>query len=512
VTAPPGAAPAAGSPAGRPPAADLCELGAAALATRIAAGAVTATAATEAHLARIAARDGALHAFLHVDADGARAAAARVDAALARGEAVGPLAGVPVGLKDNLVTRGLPTTCGSRILAGYRPPYDGAAWERLRAAGAILLGKLNLDEFAMGSSTESSAFGATRNPHDPTRVPGGSSGGSAAAVAAGLCALALGTDTGGSIRQPASYCGVVGVKPTYGRVSRYGVIAFASSLDQLGPLGRTVADCALGLEILAGPDPRDATSLPAPVPRYRDAAGRGVAGLRVGVPREYFGAGLDGEVEAAVRAAIAGLAAAGATVVEVSLPHTEHAIAAYYLIATAEASSNLARYDGVRYGLREPRPSLRDTYRATRAAGFGPEVKRRIMLGTYALRAGYYDQYYRKAQCVRTLVREDFTRAFAACDLLATPTAPVPPFRLGEKLADPLAMYLCDVYTTSCNLAGLPGLSVPCGRTAGGLPIGLQLIGRALDEETLFRAAFVVEAQAAAGAAAAPGTAPEGTP
>jgi aspartyl-tRNA(Asn)/glutamyl-tRNA(Gln) amidotransferase subunit A len=475
---------------------DPTTLGAAELGARIARREVSSVEATRAYLDRIARLDGRLHAFLHVDEAGALRRAAEVDAALAGGAAPGPLAGVPVALKDIFVTKGLPTTCGSRILAGWVPPYDGSAAERLRAAGAVLLGKLNMDEFAMGSSTENSAYAPTRNPWDLARVPGGSSGGSAAAVAAALCALSLGTDTGGSIRQPASLCGVVGIKPTYGRVSRYGVIAFASSLDQVGPFGRSVADCALGLEVIAGHDPRDATSLPDPVPRYRDAAGPGLGGLRVGVPPEYFGAGLDPEVGAAVRAAIDVLRREGAEVVEVSLPHTEYAIAAYYLLCTAEASSNLARYDGVRYGLRVPRPTLLETYCATRAAGFGREVKRRIMLGTYALRAGYYDQYYRQAQCVRTLVREDFRQAFARCDLLATPTSPVAAFRLGEKLSDPLAMYLCDAYTTSANLAGLPGMSLPCGFTAGGLPVGLQLLGRPLGEETIFRAAFAYEAAA----------------
>ncbi|HEY3356488.1 MAG TPA: Asp-tRNA(Asn)/Glu-tRNA(Gln) amidotransferase subunit GatA [Polyangia bacterium] len=472
----------------------LADLGAAELAAVIARREASALEATEAYLARIAAHDPALGAYLTVTADTARAQAGAVDAALARGETVGPLAGVPVALKDIFVTRGIPTTCGSRILAGWVPPYDGTPWARLQAAGAVLLGKLNMDEFAMGSSNENSAAGPVRNPWDLARVPGGSSGGSAAAVAARLCAVALGTDTGGSIRQPAALCGVTGIKPTYGRVSRYGVIAFASSLDQVGPLGRSVGDCALALEVLAGHDPRDATSLDVPVPRYRDAAGRGLRGVRVGVPREYFGAGLDPEVGAAVTAAIAALRAGGAEVVEVSLPHTGYAVAAYYLIATAEASSNLARYDGVRFGLRVARPTLLDMYRATRAQGFGPEVKRRIMLGTYVLRAGYYDAYYRKAQQVRTLIRDDFTAAFARCDVIATPTSPVAAFRLGERIADPLAMYLADVDTISCNLAGLPGLSLPCGFTAAGLPIGLQLLGPPLGEEAVFRAAFAYEA------------------
>jgi len=471
-----------------------CDLGAAELAARIRRREITAVAATTAYLERIARLDGTLGAYLTVTADRALERAAAIDRALADGEPPGPLAGVPVALKDIFVTRGIPTTCGSKILAGYVPPYDGTVVERRAAAGAVLLGKLNRDEFAMGSSTENSAFGPVRNPWDLDRVPGGSSGGSAAAVSARLAGLALGTDTGGSIRQPAAMCGVVGIKPTYGRVSRYGVIAFASSLDQVGPLGRSVMDCALGLEVIAGHDPKDATSIDAPVPRYRDAAGRGAAGLRVGVPREYFGAGLDPEVGRAVTAAIDVYRAAGATVVDVTLPHTEHAIGAYYLICTAEASSNLARYDGVRYGPRVAGPSLLETYRATRAAGFGAEVKRRIMLGTFVLSAGYYDAYYRKAQAVRTLVRRDFDEAFARCDLIATPTSPVAAFKLGERLADPLAMYLADVYTISANLAGLPGLSLPCGFTAAGLPIGLQLLGPALAEETLFRAAFAYEA------------------
>jgi aspartyl-tRNA(Asn)/glutamyl-tRNA(Gln) amidotransferase subunit A len=490
---------------------DPARLGAAELQARIARRELSAVAATRAALERIARVDGRLHAFLHVDEAGALAAAAAVDAALARGAAPGPLAGVPVALKDNLVTRGIPTTCGSRMLAGWVPPYDATVVRRLRAAGAVILGKLNLDEFAMGSSGETSAFGPTRNPWDLQRVCGGSSSGAAAAVAASLCALALGTDTGGSIRQPASLCGVVGLNPTYGRVSRSGLVAFASSLDQIGPFGRCVGDCALALEVIAGPDAADATSLPAPVPRYRDAAGRGVRGLRVGVPTEYFGPGLDPEVAAAVTAAIGVLRELGADVEPVALPHTAPAIAAYYLLCTAEASSNLARYDGVRYGLRVERPTLAATYRATRAGGFGREVTRRIMLGTYALRAGYYEQYYRKAQCVRTLVREDFRAAFARCDLLATPTSPVPAFRLGEKVAEPLAMYRCDAYTAPANLAGLPGLSLPCGFTAAGLPVGLQLLGRPLEEETLLRAAFAYEA-AAPEAARRPPEPPPGPP
>ncbi|RMH43307.1 MAG: Asp-tRNA(Asn)/Glu-tRNA(Gln) amidotransferase subunit GatA [Deltaproteobacteria bacterium] len=465
------------------------------IARRVAARDVSAREVAQAHLDRVAAVDDRLGAFLRVDGDGALAQAGAVDAAIARGEDPGPLAGVPVGLKDVLVTAGVETTAASKILAGWVPPYDGTAVARLRAAGAVVLGKLNCDEFAMGSSTERSAFRPCRNPWNLDRVPGGSSGGSAAAVAARLCAASLGTDTGGSIRQPAALCGVVGLKPTYGRVSRYGVVAYASSLDQVGPLARTVEDAALVLEAIAGFDPRDATSIDAPVPRYRDATAAGaggVEGLRFGVPDEYLaGDGLDPEVAAAVAAAVDRLAAAGARVERISLPHTRYALSAYYLIATAEASSNLARYDGVRYGLRVAAPgaSLADMYCATRGAGFGPEVKRRIMLGTYVLRAGYYDQYYRKAQQVRALVKRDFDAAFSRVDVVVCPTSPTPAFALGEKTADPLQMYLADVFTLGCNLAGLPGISVPCGLSSGGLPIGLQMIAPPLAEPTLLRAA-----------------------
>jgi aspartyl-tRNA(Asn)/glutamyl-tRNA(Gln) amidotransferase subunit A len=466
---------------------DWCWRSAAEIARAVAAREVSALEVTRAHLARIAACDGRLGAYLLVDEQGALAQAATVDERIARGEPPGPLAGVPVGLKDLLVTHGLTTTAGSRILAGWVPPYDGTAVARLRQAGAVILGKLNMDEFAMGSSNENSAFKPCRNPWDLSRVPGGSSGGSAAAVTAGLCTLALGTDTGGSIRQPAALSGCVGLKPTYGRVSRHGVVAFASSLDQVGPLGRTVEDCALALEVIAGHDPLDATSIDQPVPRYRDATSHppALAGLRIGVPEEFFAAGLDPEVGERVRAAIAQLEALGARVVNVSLPYSEHAVATYYIVATAEASSNLARYDGVRYGLRVPGSDLIDTYCKTRAAGFGDEVKRRIMLGTYALRAGYYDAYYLRAQKVRTLIKRDFDRAFALCDAIATPTSPVPAFRIGERTTDPLAMYLADIYTISCNLAGLPGLSVPCGFTRENLPVGLQLLGPPLGEPTL---------------------------
>jgi aspartyl-tRNA(Asn)/glutamyl-tRNA(Gln) amidotransferase subunit A len=426
-----------------------------------------------------------LGCFYRVDPTALQQARA-VDERVARGEHL-PLAGVPVGLKDLFVTEGVETTAGSKILAGWVPPYDGTAVARLRQAGAILVGKLSMDEFAMGSSNENSAFGPVRNPWDPTRVPGGSSGGSSAAVAAGLVAAALGTDTGGSIRQPAALCGVSGLKPTYGRVSRWGVVAFASSLDQVGPLGRSAHDCALLLEAIAGFDAHDATSIDAPVPCYADALGRGVAGLRIGVPVEYF-AKLSPEIARLVNGAIDELVKQGARRVEVRLPHTDYGIAAYYIVATAEASSNLARYDGVRYGLRAPSENLAQMYTRTRAAGFGAEVKRRIMLGTYALRSGYYDAYYLKAQKVRTLIQRDFEAAFAGCDFIMTPTTPSVAFKLGEKSADPLEMYLADVFTVPCNLAGLPGMSIPCGFSEG-LPVGVQLLGRALGEETLFQAA-----------------------
>jgi len=450
---------------------------------------VSATELARATLERIAQAEPRVHALLSVTADRALADATDADRRLGAGER-GPLLGIPVVLKDIFATRGIATTCASRILAGFKPPYDSDAAERLARAGSVLVGKANLDEFAMGSSNENSAFGPTRNPWDLERVPGGSSGGSAAAVAAGECLASLGTDTGGSIRLPASYCGVSGLKPTYGRVSRFGVIAYASSLDQVGPLAWTVADLAAVLGVIAGHDPRDSTSVPRPVPDYLAALTGDIAGLRVGMPREYFAEGIAPDVERTTRAAIEVLAERGARIVEVDLPHTEFAIATYYLVATAEASSNLARYDGVRFGLRHATigDSLVDMYRHTRDAGFGAEVKRRILLGTYALSAGYYDAYYLKAQRVRTLIRRDFEAAFARCDVIAAPTAPTTAFRLGEKISDPLAMYLSDVFTTSVNLAGLPGLSAPCGFDDAGLPIGLQLIAPAFGEETLLRA------------------------
>ncbi|HLK12155.1 MAG TPA: Asp-tRNA(Asn)/Glu-tRNA(Gln) amidotransferase subunit GatA [Candidatus Binatia bacterium] len=453
---------------------------------------ISATELTRAALARITAVEPGLGAFLTVCEPEALAAAAATDRALAAGADPGPLAGVPIALKDNICTAGVRTTAGSRILERFVPAYDATVAARLRAAGAIFVGKCNCDEFAMGSSTENSALGVTRNPWDPERVPGGSSGGSAAAVAARECYAALGTDTGGSIRLPAGFCGVVGLKPTYGRVSRWGVIAYASSLDQVGPITRNVADAALVLAAIAGHDPRDATSAPRPLPPLDDLAA-GVGGLRLGLPREYFVEGMQPAVDAAVRAAVRVLEGLGAAVEPVSLPHTEYAVATYYLIATAEASSNLARYDGVRYGLRAPAASLGEMYEATRAAGFGAEVKRRIMLGTYALSKGYYDAWYVKAQQVRTLIRHDFDAVFARCDALVTPVAPTTAFRRGERTADPLTMYLSDIFTISVNLAGLPALVLPCGVDGGGLPIGLQVIGRPFDEATVLRAAAAYE-------------------
>ncbi len=477
---------------------DLCYASAADLARRVAAGEVSARELTEAHLARIERDDEAIGAYLLVDADGALAQADAVDAARARGDALGPLAGVPIALKDVLVTRDVVTTAASKILAGWKPPYDGTAVAKLRAAGAVLLGKVNCDEFAMGSSNENSSAKPCRNPWDRTRVPGGSSGGSAAAVAYGMAAASLGTDTGGSIRQPASLCGVVGIKPTYGRVSRYGVVAFASSLDQVGPFGRTVEDAALVLEAIAGFDPRDATSIDAPVPRYRDALAGGAKGLRIGIADELSPErleGVDPEVAAAVDDAVRALVDAGATVSRVSLPHTQYALPAYYLVATAEASSNLARYDGVRFGARtaDPGDDLVEMYCKTRGEGFGPEVVRRIMLGTFALRAGYYDAYYRKAQQARALIKRDFDQAFENVDLVLSPTSPTPAFEIGAKTADPWDMYLSDVFTLSCNLAGLPGASVPCGFSSTGLPIGVQMLARPLAEDTLVRAGAALE-------------------
>jgi aspartyl-tRNA(Asn)/glutamyl-tRNA(Gln) amidotransferase subunit A len=463
-------------------------------ARHLSAGTTTATELLESCLRRIAETEPRLHAFLTVSEAEARRQAAAADERLRDGEPLSPLDGIPIALKDVFLTRGVRTTAGSRILESFVPPYDATAVLRLRSRGAVLIGKTNCDEFAMGSSTENSAFGPSSNPWDPSRVPGGSSGGSAVAVAAGQCLAALGTDTGGSIRLPAAYCGIIGLKPTYGRVSRYGIVAYASSLDQVGPFTRDVRDAAILLEALAGHDPRDATSAPAETPRYESLLDRGLDAVRVGVPREYFQEGMQPDVESSVREAIALLESLGASVETVSLPHAAYAIATYYLIATAEASSNLARYDGIRYGRRAAdAATLVDTYRRSREQGFGAEVKRRILLGTYALSAGYYDAYYGKAQKARTLVRRDFEDAFARCDLLVAPTAPTTAFRLGEKLEHPLAMYLSDVLTISANLAGLPALSMPCGVDASGLPIGLQLIGKPFGEAALLSAAYAYE-------------------
>jgi aspartyl-tRNA(Asn)/glutamyl-tRNA(Gln) amidotransferase subunit A len=452
--------------------------------------------AVEASLAAIARLDPKIKAFLAVDADGARRRAALLDERLSRGESCGMLAGVPVAVKDNMcVTNGLPTTCASKILGNWRAPYNAHVIERLEAEGAVVVGKTNLDEFAMGSSTENSAFFTTRNPWNLDCVPGGSSGGSAAAVAARMAPLALGSDTGGSIRQPAALCGVVGMKPTYGRVSRYGLIAFASSLDQIGPFARTVADAALLLQAIAGHDPRDSTSAAEPVPDYLATLEQPIEGLRIGVPREFFAAGLDPEVGRIVREALAVYEQLGARLVDVTLPHsTEYAIATYYIVATSEASSNLARYDGVHYGYRsKDHADMIDMYMRSRAQGFGEEVKRRIMLGTYALSAGYYDAYYKRALRVRRLIRRDFDEAFKTCDCIMGPTSPTPAFRVGERAADPLAMYLSDVYTVSSNLAANASLSLPCGLTAAGLPVGLQILSDVFTEEKLLRVARMYE-------------------
>jgi len=461
----------------------------------IAAGRLKATDLASSYYDRIAQVNPRLNVYLSLTRERAMEQAARVDDAAAKGNPLGPLAGIPVGIKDVLVMKGAPATAGSKILEGYQPPYDATSVSKLEAAGAVLLGKINCDEFAMGSSNENSAYGPVRNPVDTERVPGGSSGGSAAAVAANLAVATLGTDTGGSIRQPASFCGVVGVLPTYGRVSRYGLIAFASSLDRVGPFAANVRDAATLLGVIAGHDAKDATSSPAPVADYAAESDKPAEGLRIGVPAEYFAEGLDEEVRASIEQGIAALKAAGCTVKPVSLPHTRYAIPTYYLVATAEASANLARFDGVRYGYRSPASeNLAAMYRHSRDEGFGAEVKRRILLGTYALSAGYYDAYYLKAQKVRRLLADEFLRAFTEVDAIVTPTSPVPAFKLGERTGDPLAMYLADIYTVTASLAGICGVTVPCGATSAGLPVGMQVLASHLQESTAFRVARAVEA------------------
>jgi aspartyl-tRNA(Asn)/glutamyl-tRNA(Gln) amidotransferase subunit A len=454
---------------------------------------ISAVELTRACLDRIAELERRLNAFITVCPREAMEQAEAADKRFDEAGGAPALCGIPLATKDIYATRGVRTTCASKILENFVPPYDATVIAKLRAAGAVLVGKTNLDEFAMGSSTENSAFGPTRNPYDLDRVAGGSSGGSAAAVAAGECLAALGTDTGGSIREPASFCGVVGVKPTYSRVSRYGVIAYASSLDQVGPFTTTVRDAAILLREVAGVDPKDSTCSARPVPDYEGALTGEVKGMRVGVPREFFVDGMEPEVEGAVRASLRHYETMGAQTVEITLPHTDYAVAAYYLIATAEASANLSRYDGIRYGLRAEGDNNIEIYNRTRARGFGAEVKRRIMLGTFALSAGYYDAYYLKAQKVRTLIRHDFERAFERCDIIATPVAPTTAFKIGEKTADPLQMYLSDIFTISVNLAGLPGISLPCGYDGHGMPIGLQIIGAPFGEEAILRAADAYE-------------------
>jgi aspartyl-tRNA(Asn)/glutamyl-tRNA(Gln) amidotransferase subunit A len=457
-------------------------------------GETTSEAITESVLARITAVDEKVKAYLTVTGDVARARAKEADKRIKAGDASSPLLGIPIAVKDNMCTEGIKTTCASRILGNFVPPYNATVVERLNKAGSVLCGKPNMDEFAMGSSTENSGFFVTRNPWDLERIPGGSSGGSAAAVAAGECIGSLGSDTGGSIRQPAACCGVVGLKPTYGRVSRYGLVAFASSLDQIGPITKDVTDAALLMNVISGHDARDSTSANIPAPDFTKALGKDVKGMKIGLPKEYFIEGMDPEVEKAVRDAVRTLEKLGASVREVSLPHTGYAVATYYILATSEASSNLARYDGVKYGFRaEGAKDLLDLYMKSRSQGFGPEVKRRIMLGTYALSAGYYEAYYKKGQQARTLIKRDFDEAFKTVDVIATPTAPTAAFRIGEKSADPLQMYLSDIFTISVNLAGIPGLSLPCGFTSNELPIGLQLLGRHFDEEAILHAAFAYE-------------------
>ncbi len=457
-------------------------------------GETTSEAVTESVLSRIKAVDGKVKAFITVTEDAARKQAREADKRFKAGDTDSPLLGIPVAVKDNMCTDGIKTTCASKILGSFVPPYNATVVEKLNRAGYVLCGKPNMDEFAMGSSTENSGFFITKNPWDLERIPGGSSGGSAAAVAADECIGALGSDTGGSIRQPAACCGVVGLKPTYGRVSRFGLVAFASSLDQIGPITKDVTDSALLMNVIAGHDPKDSTSANVAAPDFTRALKKDVKGMKVGLPKEYFIEGMDPGVEKAVREAVKTLEGLGAKVVEVSLPHTDYAVATYYILATSEASSNLARYDGVKYGYRTPSPKdLLDMYMKSRDEGFGPEVKRRIMLGTYALSAGYYDAYYKKGQQVRTLIKRDFDEAFRTVDVIATPTAPTAAFKIGEKSSDPLQMYLSDIFTISVNLAGIPGISIPCGFTGNKLPIGLQLLGKHFNEESILHAAFAYE-------------------
>ncbi len=455
---------------------------------------ITSVELTRFYLERIKKHDGALQAYLKVTEELAINMAEEADKKLAKGEGE-LLTGIPLGIKDILCTRDMETTCASQILKGFIAPYDATVIRRMKRSGFVHLGRLNMDEFAMGSSTENSSFQVTKNPWDLSRIPGGSSGGSAASVAAGLCVAALGTDTGGSIRQPASLCGTVGLKPTYGRVSRYGLVAFASSLDQIGPFARSVRGAAALLQVIAGHDSMDSTSIPQPVPDYLSYIGRDIKGMKIGIPKEYFIEGTEQEVSKAVEDAIKLFERNGATPVPITLPHTEYAVATYYVICTAEASSNLARYDGVKYGKRAPGKDIIEMYKKTRSAGFGKEVKRRIILGTYVLSSGYYDAYYKKAGQVRTLIKRDFDNAFEQCDLVITPVSPTTAFRIGEKLEDPLTMYLSDIFTIPVNLAGLPGLSVPCGFDRLGLPIGLQIIGKPLDEPLMLQAAHVLEAE-----------------
>ena len=468
-----------------------------ALQEKIRNGEVSALQIAESVFSRIDAVEGRIHSYIRLMKEEAMASAARADEGIQKGD-LQPLTGIPIALKDIVCTRGIPTTCGSRMLHQFVPPYNATAVEKLAAAGAIFVGKANMDEFAMGSSTETSYFGPTRNPWDLERIPGGSSGGSATAVAADECIASIGSDTGGSIRQPAALCGVVGMKPTYGRVSRFGLIAFASSLDQIGPLTKDVEDCAIMMNVLAGYDPKESTSVKAEVPDYRQFVGRDIKGWKIGIPKEYFIDGIDPEVSAAVAKTIETVRQCGASIVEISLPHTKYCVAVYYIIAPAEASSNLARYDGVRYGFRAADArDLSEMYQKTRRQGFGAEVKRRIMIGTYALSAGYYDAYYGKASQVRALIRRDFDEAFARCDVVLTPTTPTPAFKIGEKTDDPLQMYLSDIFTISANLAGIPGISVPCGFSTSGLPIGVQFLAGHFEEGKLLQAASAYEKSAA---------------